>query len=156
MIKKDDISMQQTLDNKLKMYMSANKLVMNEDKTKFMIVSMNKESFKNVRIPAQPEDVKDSNTIKLLGVEISADMKFNHFMSDSKHSIYKQLLSHVNAIKILRTFSDFNTVRQFANGIFMSKLTYGAEIWVGAPAYLINKLQHLQLGNSKNLYWTEI
>ena len=156
--------MQQTLDDnvyKLKTYMSANKLVMNDDKTKFMIVSKNKESFKNVSISASPKDVKDSSAIKLLGVEISADMKFNNFMSDSKHSIYKQLLSRVNAIKILRKSSDFNTVRQFSNGIFMSKLTYGAEIWAGAPAYLVNKLQHLQLETArtcigpKSRYWSK-
>ena len=156
--------MQQTLDDniyRLKTYMAANKLVMNDDKTKFMIVSKNKENFDNVRIPASPKDVRDSTSIKLLGVEISADMKFNHFMIDSKHSIYKQLLSRVNAIKILRKSSDFNTVRQFSNGIFMSKLFYGAEIWAGAPAYLVNKLQHLQLETARTCigprsrYWSK-
>ena len=67
----------------------------------------------------------------------------------------------VNAIKILRKSSDFSTVKQFANGIFMSKLTYGAEIWAGAPKYLISKLQHLQLETArvcigpKLRYWSK-
>ena len=36
-------------------------------------------------------------------------------------------------------------LKNIANGIFMSKLLYGAETWAGAPKYIINKIQHIQL-----------
>ena len=164
MTKEDGISMQQTLNDniyRLNKYMSANKLSMNNDKTKFMIISKEKETYSNVNIPAEPTDIKDSDNIKLLGVEISADMRFNYFLSDSKLSIYKQLTSHLNALKIMKKSTDFNVMRQLANGIFMSKLTYGAEIWVGTPKYLTNKFQHLQLEaartciGTKSRYWSK-
>ena len=82
MMLKGNNTMQQTLEDnmyKLKLYMSANKLVMNDDNTKFMIVSKQKNKFKDVNIPAQPKYIKDSSSIKLLGVEISVDMKFYNF-----------------------------------------------------------------------------
>ena len=93
--------------------MSANKLAMNNDKTKFMIVSKRKQTFKDVNIPAQPQDIKDSNTIKLLGVEITADMKFNYFLSYSKtlslQTITVTCQCDNNSEKIVR-FQHYETV----------------------------------------------
>ena len=62
--------------------MSANKLVMNDDKTQFMISTKNKEKCKDVKVNAEPDDVVNSDNIKLFGVEIAADMKFNYFLTD--------------------------------------------------------------------------
>ena len=84
MRKEDNIPMQETLNDnmyKLTQYMSVNKLAMNNDKTKFMIMSKNKSNYRNVNIPAEPTNIKDSDNIKLLGVEISADLCFNYFLS---------------------------------------------------------------------------
>ena len=36
-------------------------------------------------------------------------------------------------------------MRKFANGILMSKIYFGAEVWAGAPKYMIKKLSHFQL-----------
>ena len=47
------------------------------------------------------------------------------------------------------------------NGLFHSKLLYGAPLWAGAPIYLKNKIQHLQLeacrlaNGFKSLKWSK-
>ena len=75
-------------------------------------------------------------------------MKFNYFLIEVETvnlQIYKQLSTRLNALRLMKKSTPLDVMRQFANGIFMSKLSYGAETWVGAPQYLIDKLQHLQL-----------
>ena len=57
--KQDDKTLQQSLDDTLytlKQYMNANKLVMNDDKTKFMIISKHREKYRDVRIKAEPNE----------------------------------------------------------------------------------------------------
>ena len=76
---------------------------------------------------------------------ISANLKWTHFLKNSKLSIYNQLNSRVNALKILKKPTPFPIMKKLADGIFSSKLHYGAETWVSAPKFLIKKIQHLQL-----------
>ena len=164
MYKQVGIPLQQMLDDtifKLEQYMYANKLVMNTEKTQFMIISKHRDRYRDVKILAEPKNVLGSSNIKLLGLEIAEDLKFNHYLIDSKLSVYKQLTTRLNALRIMKKSTSFEVMRQFANGIFMSKLSYGAETWVGAPQFLVSKLQHLQLeaaricNGPKSRYWNK-
>ena len=64
---------------------------------------------------------------------------------DGKQSIKNQLITRLNSLKILKKSTNTEQIRKFANGIFMSKILYGAEVWAGAPKYILKSLQHLQL-----------
>ena len=124
-------TLQQSLDStlqKLTNYMRNKKLVMNKSKTKIMVISKNPDRHKQVVIPSQPKNIYNSHNIKLLGVEISDNLKWNNFLFTSKMSIYKQLNTRVNALKILKRTTPFKTLKLLANVIFALKLYYGAEL----------------------------
>ena len=57
-----------------------------------------------------PDDIHNSDNIKLLGVEISSDLRFNHFLTDSKISIYNQLTTRLNALRIMKKSTGFDTM----------------------------------------------
>ena len=103
--KQPNQTLQQSLNqtrSTIKNYMEMNKLVMNNDKTQIMIMSNHPDHHKGIYIPAKPKNVEHSPYIKLLGIEISSDLKWSHFLKGSKMSIYNQLNSRVNALKILK------------------------------------------------------
>ena len=70
--------------------MANNKLHLNTDKTRMMIITNNPVTRKNT-IVTNNEVVRHRSTVKILGLEITQDLNWNHFINDSKQSIIKQL-----------------------------------------------------------------
>ena len=48
-------------------------------------------------------------------------------------------------MRLLARYASFKTLKCYANGIFLSKLLYGSELWGSAPGYLKRKIQSLIL-----------
>jgi hypothetical protein len=128
-------------------YMAANKLVLNKDKTKLMVVAQNPDTRKSCRIndPDPELVVKPEQHLKMLGLELSNNLKFNYYIADSKASLIKALMTRINMLKLLSKTTSKKTMLLIATGIFQSKLLYGIEVWGVAPKYLLKKVQSLQL-----------
>ena len=62
----------------------------------------------------------------------------------NEKSIFRTLISRINALRKIRQISSFNTRKMIANGIVMSRLTYLIQLWGGCPQYLLDLLQTLQ------------
>ena len=99
----------------------------------------------SVTIAAQPENVTPQSSIKFLGVTLSDKLDFKPFLLDGKQNLYKQLKSRISAVKKMRKLIGFQFAKSLATATFMSKLSYAAEMWGGAPAFIIKKIQSLQL-----------
>ena len=97
-----------------------------------------------MKIEANPKDIKHSKVLKILGIEITEDINWKHFLLDGKASVMNQIITRLNALKLLKTTTSTDIMRTFANGILMSKLYFGAEVWAGAPKYIIKKISHFQ------------
>ena len=146
--KQSNITLQETLNRaviKIGNYMANNRLHLNTDNTKMMIITSNPAIRKDTILVTDKEIVKHSNSMKILGLEISHDLNWKYFLNDSKQSLLKQLRTRINALSILKRTTPDNQMKMYADGIFSSKLFYGAEIWGGAPGYIIKKIKHLQL-----------
>ena len=91
-----------------------------------------------IKIEAEPKDIKHSTKVKILGIEIEENL-------DGPMAIAKQLKTHINMLKMLTKTANEKQLRMLASGIFMSKLEYGAEVWASAPDYIIKCLQSIQL-----------
>ena len=146
--KQAGLTIQESLDNtiqKVETYMSQNMLALNKEKTQLVVFTKNKDLKNQVQITAKPKNVIHSMSVKILGVEISDNINWRNFLLDSKRSISKQLVTRTNTIKLLKKTTPTSTLKILSNGIWMSKLLYGAEIWSGAPKYILKHLQHLQL-----------
>ena len=141
-----NITLQQTMTENLKIiteYMEANKLSLNQPKTKIFAISKDKETKESLRIEAE-EPVTNDENINVLGITVQSDLKWNTQILTGEKSIARQLTNRLNALKRLVNYSDKKFSIQLANAIFMSKLTYGIEAWGFAPQYLIQRLQVIQ------------
>ena len=131
--------------NTIETYMNSNKLSLNRDKTQLMVLNKDPPLKSAVRIPANPVDITPRQTLNFLGVKLSEKLNWNQFLVDGKANLYYQLQTRVSAIKKLRTNTNFVFARNLANALFIGKFNYAAEIWGGAPKYIIKRFQHLQL-----------
>ena len=127
-------------------YMIANKLVINDDKTNLMVLGTkgNMVVREQVEIQAGRFTIEPAKTAKLLGCELSDDLKWRHHIRDSDQSLLKQLNSRVNGLSIVSARADLETRLMVANGLVMSKLCYLIQLWGGCEGYLLHSLQVLQ------------
>ena len=152
----ENLNLQQAVDwtiNRVHTYMNANKLKLNKDKTKIMILAKNPATRKTITIktPDTQEDITHSSKLKILGIEIEESLNWKYYLVDGPQSILKQIKTRLNSLKLLKKYSTVQQMKQFANGIFISKMEYGAAIWAAAPAYIIKQLQTCQLEAARTI-----
>ena len=124
-------------------YMAANKLVINGDKTHLVV--MGNRTAGNIRsqvsLSAGEHLVIPSQSEKLLGCQISEDLKWKQHLLLSDESVIRQLTSRVNGLCLISDKSTFETRLMVANGIILSKLSYLIQLWGGCDDYLLSALQ---------------
>ena len=81
---------------------------------------------------------------KLLGGFVSNNFKWNEHIRENEKSIFRTLVSRVNALSKTSRIAPFQTRKMLANGIVMSRLIYLIQLWGGASEYLIDFLQVVQ------------
>ena len=85
-----------------------------------------------------------------MGGYISNDFKWNDQIKGKDGSIFKSVVSRINALKQISSFSDFKTRKMIANGVIMSKFLYLIQLWGGCEGYLLHALQ-VQLNKAARL-----
>ena len=123
--------------------MAANKLVINGDKTHLVVMgNRNAGNMRSqVSLSAGEHLVIPSQTEKLLGCQISEDLKWKQHLLLSDESVIMQLTSQVNGPCLISDKSTFETRLMVANGIILSKLSYLIQLWGGCDDYLLSALQ---------------
>ena len=132
-------------------YMAANKFVINDDKTHLLVMAPRRlaERRKEVSVTAGQFIIKPSESESLLGIQIHQSMSWNHHIRDGDGSVLKQLTTRVNGLRKLTYKADVKTKLMIANGIFMSKLSYGLAMWGNCQGYLRQALQVTQLNAAR-------
>ena len=127
-------------------YMAANKLVINGDKTHLVVMATKKfdQCRAEVQLQAGQHIILPSSSEKLLGCNISQDMKWKVHISGSDQSMYRHLTSRINGLCMISSRACFSTRLMVANGIVMSKLCYLIQLWGGCEGYLLHGLQVIQ------------
>ena len=112
-------------------YMAANKMVINADKTHLMVMAPARleDKRKKVALKAGNYTITPTESEKLLGVGIHQSMAWKHHISVGDGSGLKQVTSRVNGLKKLSHKADTKTKLMLANGIVISKLSYGLALW---------------------------
>ena len=66
-------------------YMNSNRLVLNQDKSKLIVITNNDDIRKNIQIPIQGLDkpLEPARTMTYLGIEVKDDLRWNYFIEDS-------------------------------------------------------------------------
>ena len=68
-------------------------------------------------------------------------LKWNSFLIEGKESLLAQLKARISALKKISKTASRQMLMKLANGLYMSKLLYGSELWLGAPAYMLKTIQ---------------
>ena len=114
-------------------------------KTNLMVLGSRKNKVvrEQVLLKAGNYEIQPTSTGKLLGCELSDDLKWKYHIRDSNQSLIKQLTSRVNGLTMIASRADFTTRLMVANGLVMSKLCYLIQLWGGCEGYLLHSLQIL-------------
>ena len=124
-----------TLD-KITQYMNANSLVINQDKSKIMIISNNPKTRDNISIQIEnkPKPIQPVRSMDYLGIHIQDNLMWNQFLKDGKQNLSRRLTQKTNAIKQIRRYLTTKTTKILMNGVFMAYILYGATLWGGGPS----------------------
>ena len=126
--------------------MSANQLVINDDKLHLVVFS-NKSKRKQkelVTIQTESHVIRPSDHEKLLGCQISQSLKWNEHLVNNTESLINQLNRRLKGLSLICNRASFRTRLMVANGIFCSKLVNLIQIWGGAQDYLLKAVQVTQ------------
>ena len=119
-------------------YAASNKLIVNPDKTKVMIVSKNKEIKQNFNIILNGQEIKHSKQVTILGIKLSEDLLWESHVNTN---LLPQIKNRVRCFKIIARYLSprFKTI--YANAIYRSKLLYGIDSWGGISKTTTQKIQ---------------
>ena len=133
-------------------YMAANKLVINDEKTHLLVLGTKamKEKKDMVTLQAGKHTILPSRQEKLLGCNVSENLKWRNHILDNEKSMTRQLSSRINGLAMITSHADFSTRLMVANGIVMSKICYLIQLWGGCEEYLQKSLQ-VQLNKAARL-----
>ena len=127
-------------------YMSANRLVINDEKTHLVVMGTKKydKARSEVYIDTGSVVVTPSETQKLLGINIHQSMKWKEHIISNEKSMIKMLRTRLNALVMIASRANFKTRLMVANACFMSILTYMVAVWGGTEEYIIKAVQVMQ------------
>ena len=143
----------------IELYMNANKLKVNNDKTHLLVVTKsgggegrNRAAYERraeVTLTAGGEVIEQSDSELLLGATIHHTGTWAAMIRDGKASLQGQLRNRVNALKKICQQADFITRKTVAGGLIQSKLQYLLPLFGAAPEYLLRSLQVQQMAAAR-------
>ena len=143
-------------------YMAANKFAINPDKTHLLVMAPRRLEARREEITIKAGEfiIRPSESESLLGIKIHQSMAWNYHIRDDEGSVLKQLATRVNGLQKLAHKADFKTKLMIANGIVISKMSYGLAMWGNCQGYLRKALQVQQLKAARavcgyqSYYWS--
>ncbi len=131
-----------TCVNKIKDFMTLNKLKINDDKTIFMVLGTNywTEKLNISSINIGNNEIEVSNSTKNLGIIFDKEMTLQEHI----HHICKKGFYHVKDLHSLRKFLDQKHTNTAAHAFVTSILDYGNSLFYGIARSLVDKMQVLQ------------
>lgn len=126
--------------NLISKYMVSNKLVINDDKTNLVVMAKKNSEGSRQAVSLQAGE-HTIQPLKLLGCQISKDLKWKEHILTNEASVIRQMTSRVNGLCLVSHRATFGTRLMIANGIVISRLCYLFQLWVGCVGYLLNSLQ---------------
>ena len=127
--------------NTMEDYASANKLIVNPDKTKVIILSKNQAVKDNFLITLKGQEIKHSPEVTILRLKISDNLMWECHVQTN---LLPQIKNRVRSFKIVSRYLGPKFRRVYANSIYRSKILNGIESWGGIQKTYLTKLQQQQ------------
>ena len=134
----DDI---RNLMSKIEDYALANKLAINQGKTKVVVISRNKEIKEKFSIILNGKEIKHSKEVEILGIKVADDLMWDRHIQTN---LIPQIANRVRTYAAIAKYLGPQFRQIYANSCYRSKLLFGIKSWGGAQKVTINKLQSFQ------------
>ena len=134
----------------MKIYLTANKLCINEDKTS-LLESMNRQ--RRCKVQGEPpfifaqNDKKETVTVnstkecRLLGVNMGQDMTWKSHLITGKKPLLAELRKQTGIIKFLSKNMKMESRKILAEGLVLSRVKYLLPLWGGTMENFLRKTQ---------------
>ena len=137
------ISSSQACVSELKVWMTQNKLKLNEDKTELIIIA-SKKICSSISLPTSVSlcgtDIPLSTSVRNLGVTLDQTLSFQIHVAN----ICKACFYEIRRISSIRHLLTEDSTKTLLCAFVLSRLDYCNAILSGCPNYLIYKLQRVQ------------
>jgi len=134
----------------IKLWMSPNKLKLNEDKTEFFIAASkhNLKSLKNMSLDVCGTTILPSSSVRNLGVHFDSKMT----MTDHVSSLTRSLNFQLRNIGCIRRYLDHDTCSHVTRSLILSRLDYSNSLLYGITAKDMYRLQKIQNRAARLIY----
>ena len=127
-------------------YMNSHHLKFNSSKTQILV---KKKGINNTHgaLNLVMEDgsmINQSESVKVLGIVISQDEKYQEYLVTGEKSMLKFLNTRLNMLKLLAKYADFKSRKALAEGLVLSKIDYCVTLWGITINSIIDKIQKVQ------------
>ena len=128
--------------SKVKTWMDANKLKMNDDKTELILFGSRQQLNKTetVKLDVNGIDILRSKNIKLLGADLDENLSFS-IMINRKCRV---AFGNLQKLRSIRKSLTLSAAKKVALGLVLSHLDYANALYTGLPQLEIRKLQRIQ------------
>ena len=124
-------------------YLVNHKMVINPEKTQLMVLNTNHQT-EPMQIELNGSVITSQDHIKVLGLTISQDLKFDEYLWRGKGSLVRRLQYRTSMVKNLKPYLKPKTLYQVGNSLINSTIQYGAALWGATSETNIQKVQKVQ------------
>ena len=118
------IKAQETVD-KVEEYLTDNKLKLNKDKSKLMVMCKLSDNKDDATITAHGKEIKPQNDMKVLGLYLSSNRDWTRQINET----VKQLQLRLITLRQLAAAGSQKTISSLASSIMIRKIVYGIKAW---------------------------
>ena len=120
------------------------RMKINGEKTQLMCIKPDKDLRKEVMTIGSAE-IKHQSTIKILGLTLSEDMKFNDHLCKGKKNMVKSLNAKCSMLRLLKPFIPTKQLSQVGGSLINSTILYAAPVWGATSLSNIQQIQSCQI-----------
>ena len=127
--KKECFSLEQSVISAIEVvtkYMNSNRLAINAEKSKILIVSKNKNMKETFQVQMDRKLIKHSKSVKILGTTMDDNLTWD---SHLKKEVIPELKNTICTMKLTTRFMDKMFKREYVNSIFRGKVLFRTETW---------------------------
>ena len=127
----------------IRKYLVNLKMVINTEKTQMMVLKPHHLT-ENFHVELNGEIIQSQKQIKILGLTISDDLKFDDYIWRGKNSLIRRIQYRSSMVRTLKFFLPSKIVHQVGNALINSTIQYGAALWGATSESNLNKVQTAQ------------
>ena len=135
---------------RLESYMHANKLALNPEKSRIMIVTKNQDIKKNFKIQIAGKEITHVPVLKILGNIVTEDITWDHHVNKV---VIPDLSNRVRTLRNISAYMNPHFRKIYAGAIFRGKLTFAIDAWGGVKKELIKKSPNTSRQGCQNNSW---